>query len=427
MLNEQLKQQLRKYLGEIELTEEWQAFLQEVSDTYDNLETGFGSKQESLDENAEAVKELNIKLRNEAEELKKSHAELGRILNSVNHGFFSRNILTDSYDYLSLACERIYGYNFDEFLKNSALWYEVIPPEDRAIVERDNEQLNGGKEVSTQYRIIHKDKSIRWVELTLIPFLRDGKLVRVDGVVNDITKRKEAETEREVMMNELIKTNADLKQFSFITSHNLRSPLSNIKAIVNLFDFNEKDTHNKQMLEMMKGAVQKLNTTIEDLIQILVVKNNVNPQLTSLGLEEVFNQVLPTFTNALSEVGGKVITNFQSSFVLLNKVFLESIFINLISNAIKYRSPERNLLIRVESTEDEAGCVKMKFSDNGVGIDLSKHQGKVFGLYQRFHDEIEGKGLGLFIVKSQIESAGGNIALESKPGVGTTFILTLKR
>jgi signal transduction histidine kinase len=69
----------------------------------------------------------------------------------------------------------------------------------------------------------------------------------------------------------------------------------------------------------------------------------------------------------------------------------------------------------------------MKFSDNGVGIDLSKHQGKVFGLYQRFHDEIEGKGLGLFIVKSQIESAGGNIALESKPGVGTTFILTLKR
>jgi signal transduction histidine kinase len=85
------------------------------------------------------------------------------------------------------------------------------------------------------------------------------------------------------------------------------------------------------MLEMMKGAVQKLNTTIEDLIQILVVKNNVNPQLTSLGLEEVFNQVLPTFTNALSEVGGKVITNFQSSFVLLNKVFLESIFINLIS------------------------------------------------------------------------------------------------
>ncbi|WP_018614671.1 sensor histidine kinase [Segetibacter koreensis] len=370
------------------------------------------------------IQELKLKLRSEADDLKKAHNEFGRILNSVNHGFFSRNMIINNYTYLSLACEKIYGYTSEEFFKNSRLWYEVILPEDRGVVEKDDERLNEKEEVYTQYRIIRKDKSIRWIEVTIVPFFKDEKLIRVDGVVNDITERKRVEAEREMLLKEMTKNNADLKQFSYITSHNLRSPLSNIRGILSLFDFPQEDLHNLQMLEMLKVSVEQLNKTIDDISQILVIKNNVNPQLTSINLKEFFNQVIQIFSNALNEMGGEVLTDFKSPSVVLNKIYLESIFINLISNAIKYHSPDRKLIIIIESSYDENGNFKIRFSDNGTGIDLNRHKDKVFGLYQRFHENIEGQGLGLFIMKSQIEAIGGKIVIESEPGQGTHFFLT---
>jgi PAS domain S-box-containing protein len=427
MWNERLQKQLQKYSKTLQ-TENvaFENFLQEISETYDQLENTITSGAPMSDK-AGAIKKLNVRLTHEAEELKKAHTELGRILNSVNHGFFSRDLITDGYIYLSQACEKIYGYKIDEFFNNKKLWYEVIYREDRFVVERDNERLKNKEEVYTQYRIIHKEGIIKWIESTLIPFFKDGLLVRVDGVVNEITKRKEEETERDVIMKELIAINADLKQFSYITSHNLRSPLSNIQGILNLFDFDENDEHNSRLLQMLKTTSQQLHTTIEDLTQILIIKNNVNPDPSDLNLEDIFHHVLKTYTNSINEVGGTVVTDFKSPCVKLKKVFLESIFINLISNAVKYHSPQRRLLIQVESTQEEDNYVCIKFIDNGIGIDLNRHKGKVFGLYQRFHDNIEGKGLGLFIIKSQIESTGGTIVIESEPGTGTTFFIRLKR
>lgn len=424
MLNKLLKEQLQKYVGKIEVVPpQYEALLQVISDTYDGLEKEYGLEEKPKFENQRVIKELI----SEAEELRKAHSQLGRILNSVNYGFFSRDIFIDNYTYLSVACERIYGYTAQEFFENSRLWYDVILPEDRWVVERDNEQLGNKEEVYTQYRIVHKDKSIRWIELTLIPSFKDEKLSRVDGVVCDITKRKEAETEREAMLKEIIKSNADLKQFSYITSHNLRAPLSNISGILSLFDIDENDTHNRQMLEMLKASAQQLNATIDDLTQMLIVKNNSSPDLTYLSLEDSFNETMSAFNSALDDIGATVFTDFVSPVVLLNKVYLNSIFTNLISNAIKYCSPERPLTITVESREDESGYVKIRFSDNGIGIDLRRHKDKVFGLYQRFNDGIVGQGVGLFITKSQIEATGGKIVVESEPGVGTTFIITLRR
>lgn len=428
MINKNLKEQVLACLNKEDLIpEEWEKFVHEINGIYVGLEKEGVHKGNLLTHNITAINELNNQFITEAEDLKKAHSELERILNSVNYGFFSRNIFTDNYTYLSQACEGIYGYASKEFCENNRLWFEVIYPEDRSVVERDNVQLRNNEKVYTQYRIIAKDKSLKWIELTLIPFLKENRLTRVDGVVNDITKRKAAENEREVIMEELMKTNADFKQFSYITSHNLRSPLSNIQGILNLFDFDEKDVHNRQMLDMLKVSAQQLEATIADLNQILVIKNNVNLNPTYLILEDSFKKVIQTFNSAINEIGGKVMTDFKSPIVMLNKIYLESIFINLISNAIKYRSPDRLLVLQVETSEEENSYVKMKFSDNGMGIDLNRHKDKVFGLYQRFHEGIDGQGMGLFIMKSQVEASGGKIVIESEPGVGTTFILTLKR
>ncbi|MCW3109631.1 MAG: sensor histidine kinase, partial [Segetibacter sp.] len=428
MLNKLLQLQVKKYFSDLEeVPAQLLSLLKEVSDTYDNCERDEKPLKNKLDVNIEVLNDLNNKLRNEADELKKAHNELGKILNSVNQGFFSRSIPDNTYTYLSLGCEKIYGYSVNDFFKNSQLWYDVIHPEDKAKIEDDEVRLNNEEEVYTQYRIIHKDNSIRWIELKIIPHVKNGKLTRVDGVVNDITSRKQVETERELMIKELLKSNADLKQFSFITSHNLRAPLSNILGILNLFDYRAMKDYDQQILEMLKVSAQQLNTTIDDLAKILIIKNNINPELTSINLETTLENLISTFANALNEVGGEVFVELRSSLIIQHKVYLESIFVNLFSNALRYRSPERTLIINVQSNEDENGNVIVRFSDNGTGIDLNRHKDRIFGLYQRFHSNIEGQGLGLFIVKSQIEATGGKIDIESEPGKGTTFILTFKK
>lgn len=213
MLNKTLKQQIEKYLKSAETLPELIPFLHVVSDTYNMYEKDHKLKENASDESSGEMLEINNRLRNQAAELEKAHSELGRIFNSVNQGFFSRDMITNQYIYLSQGCEKIYGYSVKEFFENSLLWFDVIYPEDRGIVARDNERLNTAEELHTQYRIIHKDNSIRWLELKVIPHLDNGKLTRVDGVVNDITYRKRVEAERESIIKELMKSNADLKQF----------------------------------------------------------------------------------------------------------------------------------------------------------------------------------------------------------------------
>jgi PAS domain S-box-containing protein len=423
MFNKLLNEQAQKHFGAPDkLPAEWKAFLEEVSNTYNDFEKNDYS---STLAGADALDQLNIKLRNEAAELKQAHNELGRILNSVNYGFFSRDLTTNTYTYLSVGCERIYGYTAQDFYENSRLWYDVIVPEDRGVLENDKDQLNRKEEVYTQYRIIHSNKSIRWIELTIIPFFKNEKLCRVDGVVNDITERKQIENEREAMLKELTKSNADLKQFSYIISHNLRAPLSNIQGILKLFDFPDTDSYNRQMLDMLNVSALQLHDTIKDISQILIIKNTVNPGVTCLELEESFNQVLRVFINVLNQMEAEVHVDFIAPTAKMNKSYLESIFINLVSNAVKYHSPDRKLVIYVSSSVDTMGNVEIMFSDNGSGIDLERHREKVFGLYQRFHDDVEGQGLGLFIMKSQIEASGGSIEIESTLHTGTTFIITL--
>ncbi len=120
-------------------------------------------------------------------------------------------------------------------------------------------------------------------------------------------------------------------------------------------------------------------------------------------------------------------TDFKDPNIDFNETYLESILINLFSNAIKYRSPDKNLVIHAASKNDKNENTIFSFSDNGTGIDVIRHKDRLFGLYQRFHNTTEGHGLGLYIIKSQIEALNGTIEIESEPDKGTTFIITFKK
>ncbi len=276
-----------------------------------------------------------------------------------------------------------------------------------------------------EFRILQPNGNILYVHgKAEVEFNDVGTPILFKGTIQDISNRKRMEEERELVIQELTKMNADLKQFSFITSHNFRAPLSNIIGILNLINFTELGEHNKSMLDMLKTSAMNLNTTIEDLTKIMIIKNNVNADMCDVSLSDVYQKVESVFTNAIIEARGYIETDFQVPYVRFSPVYLESVLINLISNAVHYRSTDRTLLIKIKSTIDENGNTKLIVSDNGLGIDMNRQKDKIFGLYQRFHEHTTGQGLGLFIIKSQINALSGKIEVESEVDKGTTFTIT---
>jgi signal transduction histidine kinase len=181
------------------------------------------------------------------------------------------------------------------------------------------------------------------------------------------------------------------------------------------------------MLNAVNTSANQLSKTIDDLTNILVIKGTLNAEIKLIHLPDAFSNLSKIFFSILNEIGAQVSTDFSSAKIFFNETYLESILINLFSNAIKFRADGRKLLIHASSKNDEAGNTIFRFSDNGSGIDVIRHKERLFGLYQRFHNKVDGHGLGLYIIKSQIEALNGKIEIESDVEVGTTFIITFKK
>ena len=332
---------------------------------------------------------------------------------------------TGNYQYISDNVKSIFGYEPESLLGTNVL--SLIHPDDVAIAINALQLIGDKEEIKLEpVRYKSLNNEWLWVETIATNQLHNPAIKGIVISSRDITNRKKIEAERELMIKELLKSNADLKQFSFITSHNLRAPLSNIVGILNIIEYNQLDDYNRNLLTLLDTSVKQLSQTIDDLSKILIVKNNVNIDIASINLVETLNQVRGVFLNSLNDVCANVVTDFKVNEIRFNYTYFESILVNLVSNAIKYRSLNRDLTIVVNSQYDQNGNVVLTFTDNGIGIDLTRHQDKVFGLYQRFHDHTEGHGLGLFIIKSQIVALGGKIDIHSQVDKGTTFTITFK-
>ncbi len=273
-----------------------------------------------------------------------------------------------------------------------------------------------------------KDGSLFWINFTMIPVTnKDGEHSHWISVQRDVTEIKEKEKEREQLIGELTKNNNDLKQFSYITSHNLRAPLSNLTGLLNLID--DIPIENPELKELIEGfstSTHLLNETINDLVKVIIIKDNPSIKKEKVLIRDVFESVFNQL-NFLINIHKPILKIELSEEYIgnINKSYLESIFLNLMTNSIKYRSTTNQLKITITSKTIEDNLIII-IKDNGIGIDMNRNKNKIFGLYQRFHNHPDSKGLGLYLVKSQVESMGGNISVESKVDKGTTFTLTFK-
>nr|WP_315156658.1 PAS domain-containing protein [uncultured Flavobacterium sp.] len=295
-------------------------------------------------------------------------------------------------------------------------------------IEKLTQAIKDRKECFLEIILYKKDHSEYWVSLSFIPVYNlEQDLSHWISIQRDITEEKKLEKEKEILIRELTRNNKDLKQFSYITSHNLRAPLSNLTGLLNLINhISIEDNDLKEIINGFKTSTLLLNETVNDLAKAITIKDSTVIQNEELQIQDIFKSILNQLNLSIETIKPKLNINYGNvSKIKTNKAYLESSLLNLFINSLKFRSKDRDLVIDISISEADQ-IISINFKDNGIGIDLERHKNKIFGLYQRFHDYPDCKGLGLFLVKSQIETMGGTINIQSKVEKGTEFILTLK-
>ena len=229
--------------------------------------------------------------------------------------------------------------------------------------------------------------------------------------------------QKEKMTTDLIQRNKDLEQFTYIISHNLRAPVANIIGL----SYRLQQTGLPEELRNQIGAglstsVTKLDEVIRDLNDILKIRQKVDESKQLINFTKFASDIQLSIERMIENENAVIFWNFtEAEEIVTIKSYLHSIFFNLISNSLKYRQPTVAPIIKITSHKVN-GKVVLVVEDNGIGIDLSTAGEHVFGLYKRFHpDRAEGKGMGLYMVKTQVESMGGKISISSEVNVGTKF------
>jgi PAS domain S-box-containing protein len=338
----------------------------------------------------------------------------------------SKNVIPNII-FVNSAFTDMTGYSADEVIGKSL---EILFGKKSDILEFDKLRtaVQEYKECFVETISYKKNGEEFWINFSMIPVTdKEGEHSHWISIQRDVTVEKEREKEREQLIRELTQNNKDLKQFSYITSHNLRAPLSNLTGLLNLIEeIPIEDSELKEIINGFSKSTHLLNETINDLVKVIIIKDNPSVQKEKLFIKDVFENVFNQLSFLISSNKPILKIDLEVETIFdINKSYLESIFLNLLTNAINYREPSRQLRITI-ATKVEDNNLFMTFKDNGIGIDLEKNNDKIFGLYQRFHNYPESKGLGLYLVKSQVESMGGTISVDSIVGKGTTFTIVFK-
>lgn len=231
-----------------------------------------------------------------------------------------------------------------------------------------------------------------------------------------------------MQLAELSKSNKNFEQINYKTSHDLRSPVNNLNSIIAMIDLDKiPDDKNKKLINLIKNGVDQLKEKMNFYINSLIETNSREIQVEEISFQESLELVLDSINNLVSKSGANFITDFKDCpSVQFNRDYLESIFLNLITNSIKYTAPEKTPEMRIK-TQDLSTKIELSYEDNGIGFDIEKVKDRIFGLHQTFHHNEDSKGIGLYLVHTHVTSLGGDIKVESEVNKGTKFTITFNK
>ncbi|TGJ99462.1 PAS domain S-box protein [Leptospira semungkisensis] len=240
-------------------------------------------------------------------------------------------------------------------------------------------------------------------------------------LVKDITWKKEKDEELRRSLDVISEQNDRLSNFTHIVSHNLRTHSGNIESVLGFLEEAESQEEKEELIQYLKKSSQGLSETIDHLNTVVSIRTNPNIQKVRIDLNSAVAKTIQILRREIESSEAEISVSIPQGLEISHvPAYMDSILLNLISNAIKYRDDIRKPNIKIRAYEVGSEII-LRVKDNGKGIDLKKHGSKLFGMYKTFHGNKDAHGVGLFITRNQIESLGGKIEVESKEGVGTRF------
>jgi len=366
------------------------------------------------------------------EALRLSNERFRYAIQATSDAIYDWNVAADTV-YWGEGFASLFGH---QLLQNPApfqAWADGVHPTDSERVVgglRRVAQAGTASAWQEEYRFRRADGS--WANVLDRGYLlRDaqGRAVRMLGAMQDITERQQAAERQQLLTQQLAFQNADLQQFTYIISHNLRAPLANARGCANLLPHLDYAAPAfGETLQHLRTSLWQLDEVLTDINQVLSIRDaqdGYRPE--PVAVAAVCRQALLGLQAPLRASGGQVVSTIPEALRLPgSRAHFHSIFHNLLSNAIKYRSDERALRVDVAATHDATGHTQLTFRDNGLGFDQLRGPDDIFQLYQRLHPSKAGRGIGLFLVKAHVEAMGGHISVRSRVQEGTEFTITFR-
>ncbi len=269
---------------------------------------------------------------------------------------------------------------------------------------------------------VKKDGTVTTFMTSKLPLIGDdGKAKGLVGLSWDISDIKQKEKELRDLINVTSLQNKQLINFAHIVSHNLRSHTANFSMLLE-FLVNEEDENEKEsIVKMLTEASDNLLETLDNLNEVVAISTNINLEKKPVVLNKKIATVEKNLSAFLKKNNARIINKIPDDFeVKVIPAYIESILMNFITNAVKYKDPERNPVIELTVKRNKSYSI-LSIEDNGLGIDLKKYGDKLFGMYKTFHHNSDARGIGLFITKNQVEAMNGKIMVSSEVGKGSTF------
>ena len=250
-----------------------------------------------------------------------------------------------------------------------------------------------------------------------------GEIIGIQGVFQDITDDKQKELELLKSLKLIESQNAKLNNFANVITHSLRSHASNLKMTLALLDDTTDEIDKEELSQGLHAISESITTTVGHLSELGSIQSKAQEPKEKVSFKKILENVKNNLRRTLTDSRSEIFTDFSEvPSILYIPSYLESILVNLITNAVKYRHPERSPVIEIYSyIENDSTFLMVK--DNGIGIDLEKYGNRIFNIYQTFHNHKDAEGVGLFLVRNKIESLQGTISVQSEVGKGSTFTI----
>ncbi|MFV8322948.1 PAS domain S-box protein [Flavobacterium sp. LS2R12] len=272
----------------------------------------------------------------------------------------------------------------------------------------------------------NKNKEKYWFELNITTvFDSNNNFINFIGVGRNVTQRIEKEFELKRLLDVTSSQNNKLYNFTHIVSHNIRSHTSNLSMVVDVIENTDDIDEKLSYFDLFKEGTEKLSESIEYLNEIITIQQKTNIEKTKIQLKNEIEKTKKALSLAIKDSQISITHTIPEDLIVTAiPAYLDSILLNLFTNAIKYKSPDRKATLEIgyEITDD---YTIINFRDNGLGLDLKKNGHKLFGMYKTFHGNEDAKGIGLFITKNQLEAMDGKIEIESEVGHGSNFKIYL--